>query len=312
MTSDLTSLAGALLLVLIGLTLLSEFCMHWLGETESGRMFQNVNNRIKAWWVMAVLLLLAILLGSWGILLIFLFASFASLREFLTLTNTRVADTWALTAAFFFVLPLQYISVGLDWYGFYTVFIPVYAFLAMPILSALRGEPRRFLIRVAETQWSLMVCVFCISHVPALMNLNIEGYEGRNVFLIVFLVVVVQSTDTLQYVWGHFFGKHQIAPALSPSKTWEGLIIAVISASLIGAALFWITPFAFWQAAIMAGIVSMTGFFGGLVMSAIKRDRGIRDYGPMMMAQGGFSDRLDTVIFSAPIFFHLTRYFWGG
>ena len=124
-----------------------------------------------------------------------------------------------------------------------------------------------------------MICVFCISHVPALLTLDIPGYEGRNLLLIAFLVLVVQSSDVLQYVWGKLFGSRKIAPELSPSKTVEGFVGGVVSATLLGAALWWITPFTRWQAALMALSISVMGFFGGLVMSAIKRDRGVKDWG---------------------------------
>src|SRR5690606_18260874 len=145
-------------------------------------------------------------------------------------------------AAFFLILPLQYYLIWIDWYGLYSIFIPVYAFLLMPIISALRSETEHYLIRVAEVQWALMICVFCASHVPALMSLQIPGYEGRNLLLIAFLVVVVQLSDVLQYVWGKLFGRRKIAPLLSPSKTVEGFIGGVASATLIGAGLWWITP----------------------------------------------------------------------
>jgi phosphatidate cytidylyltransferase len=160
-------------------------------------------------------------------------------------------------------------------------------------------------------QWALMVCVFCVSHVPALLSLEIPGFEGRNVLLIAFLVVVVQGSDVAQYIWGKLFGRTKIAPNLSPSKTWEGFVGGALSAVLIGAALSWLTPFTPLQAGGMAGVIVIMGFFGGLVMSAIKRDRGVKDWGQMIAGHGGFIDRLDSVIFSAPIFFHLTRYFWS-
>ena len=176
----------------------------------------------------------------------------------------------------------------------------------------LRGAGRNFLNRVAETQWALMICVYCASYVPALLMLEIDGYAGRNILLIAFLVIVVQLSDVLQYTWGKLLGRHKVAPRLSPSKTWEGLLGGVASATLIGASLWWITPFSPWQAALMALIITLCGFFGGLVMSAIKRDRGVKDWGHLIAGHGGFIDRLDSVVFSAPIFFHLTRFFWSG
>ncbi len=155
-----------------------------------------------------------------------------------------------------------------------------------------------------------MICVFCVSHVPALLTLAIPGYEGRQLLLIAFLVLVVQSSDVLQYVWGKLFGRRKIAPLLSPSKTVEGFVGGVLSATAVGAALWWITPFSPWQAAAMALVVNLMGFFGGLVMSAIKRDRGVKDWGQLIEGHGGMLDRLDSVIFAAPIFFHITRFWW--
>ena len=236
---------------------------------------ENLNDRIRAWWVMAVLLAIAFIGGRAGVVLLFGFCSFAALREFVTLTNASRADHWSLVASFFIVLPFQY-----------------------------------YLVRVAEVQWALMICVFCASHVPALLNLDIPGFEGRNVFLIAFLIVVVQLSDVLQYVWGKLLGRHKIAPRLSPSKTVEGFAGGIASATLVGAGLWWMTPFTMLEAALLALVITLSGFFGGLVMSAIKRDRGVKDWGSVIAGHGGFIDRLDSVVFSAPIFFHIVRYFW--
>ncbi len=126
------------------------------------------------------------------------------------------------------------------WYGLYTLLIQVYAFLMLPILATIGRDTTRSLERTAKVQWGLMICVFWISHVPALLNLEIPGYAGRNLLLFAFLVIVVQSSDVLQYVWGKLIGKHLIAPKLSPSKTVEGFVGGILSASLLGAALWWI------------------------------------------------------------------------
>jgi len=273
-------------------------------------VIENLNARIRTWCAMVILIGLAFLGGKLGVILLFAFASFNGLREYLSLIRTRRGDHWALLASFFLILPLQYYLIWIDWYGLYSVFIPVYAFLCLPIISAVRGETERFMARVAETQWGLMIAVFCVSHVPALLTLRIPGYEGGNLLLIAFLVLVVQSSDVLQYVWGKLLGRHKVAPRLSPSKTWEGLIGGVASATALGAALWWITPFSPMQAALIAFAINLMGFFGGLVMSAIKRDQGIKDWGQMIAGHGGMLDRLDSVIFAAPVFFHITRYGW--
>ena len=298
---------GAVLVVasLIGFTLKAT-----VARGQPNATIDNLNARVKAWWVMVLVIGFSFLFGRVGVILLFLFISFAALREFLSLTYTRGADYLALAAAFFFVLPVQYFLVYIGWYGLYSVFIPVYVFLLLPILEVVAGDTKRFLERTAKIQWGLMVCVFCISHVPALLTLEIPGYDNRNLLLIAFLVIVVQSSDVLQYVWGKLIGRHKVAPEVSPSKTVEGLIGGVLSATALGAALWWITPFNPWQAALMAFAINVMGFFGGLVMSAIKRDRGVKDWGQMIEGHGGMLDRLDSVVFAAPIFFHLTRYWW--
>lgn len=272
---------------------------------------ENLNARIRAWWVMVITISLAFLAGRTGVIILFALCSFAALREFMTLTNATRADHRTLAAVFFIVLPVQYVLIGISWYGLFSIFIPVWVFLLLPIVSALAGDTRNYLVRVAEMQWALMICVFCVSHVPALLNLNIPGYEGRGVLLIAFLVIVVQLSDVLQYVWGKLIGRHRIAPRLSPSKTIEGLIGGSLSATLIGASLWWMTPFSPLEAAGMSLAITMMGFLGGLVMSAIKRDRGVKDWGHSIAGHGGFVDRLDSVIFAAPVFFHLTRYYWS-
>lgn len=272
----------------------------------------NLNARVRAWWLMVAVLSLALLGGKTGVIVLFAFASFIALREYVTIAPTRRGDHAALLLGFFLVIPFQYLLVWMEWYGMYSIFIPVYGFLIMPIIAALRGDVTNFMQRTATLQWGLMICVFCISHVPALLTLNIPGYEGRNAFLLVFLILIVQSSDVLQYVWGKLFGRTKIAPQVSPSKTVAGLLGGVACTTVLGAALWWITPFTPLQAAVISLALALMGFLGGLVMSAIKRDRGVKDWGTMIEGHGGMLDRLDSVCFSAPIFFHIVRYWWSA
>ena len=273
-------------------------------------VLDNLTARINAWWIMVLLLSGALLAGRRTVILLFAFVSFAALREFLTLTRTRRADHAAMFVSFFVALPMQYGLIWVDWYGLFAILIPVYAFLVLPIVAVVFADPKEFLARTAEIQWGLMISVYCISHVPALLTLAIPGYAGRSAMLMVFLLIVVQTSDVLQYVWGKLLGRHKIAPHVSPSKTVEGFLGGVLCSTALGAALWTITPFHPWQAALMAFIIAMMGFLGGLVMSAIKRDRGVKDWGHLIEGHGGMLDRLDSVAFSAPIFFHLTRYFF--
>ena len=302
-------LFGGVAAVLLIATAIAEF-LRWRTRDRPSAVIANLVARIRAWWVMALVVGVAFAIGRVGMIVLFALVSLFALREFITLTPTRRSDYYALLAAFYLALPLQYWLVYTDWYGLYTLLIPVYAFLLLPILSTVGEDTTRYLERTAKVQWGLMICVFSISHVPALLNLRIPGYEGRNLLLIAFLVIVVQSSDVLQYVWGKLCGKRLIAPRLSPSKTVEGFVGGVASATALGAALWWITPFSPWQAAALALVINLMGFYGGLVMSAIKRDRGIKDWGHMIEGHGGMLDRLDSVCFAAPIFFHLVRYWW--
>ncbi len=305
----LVASVGGLLVVA---TLVGMVLRRWLSRDGEHPLVENFRSRVMAWWAMVGLLSLAFIGGKAGVTVLFAICSFAALREFMTLARTRRADHWAGAATFFVILPVQYYLVWIDWYGLYSVFIPVYAFLLLPIVAVLRGDSADFLVRVAETQWALMTCVFCISHVPALLYLSIPGFEGGNVLLIAFLVFVVQFSDVTQYVAGRLFGRTPVAPSLSPAKTVEGLVGGVATASLAGACLWWMTPFSFLEAGLLSLVITLMGFLGGLVMSAIKRDRGVKDWGHLIPGHGGFIDRLDSVIFSAPIFFHLVRYGWSA
>lgn len=304
------ALFGGIAGILVIATLIGRVLAFRHAGPEPSAFIENLNARIDAWWAMVALIALAFVFGKTGVIVMFGILSFAALREFISLTHTRRGDHWTLVAAFFVILPAQYYFIWDEWYGLYSVFIPVYAFLFMPIISALRGETERYLERVAEVQWGLMISVFCLSHVPALLTLEIPGFEGRELLLIAFLIVVVQMSDVLQYVWGKLTGRRKIAPRLSPSKTVEGFVGGVLSATALGAALWWITPFSPLQAAGLALVITLMGFFGGLVMSAIKRDRGVKDWGWTIEGHGGFLDRLDSVVFAAPIFFHMVRYWW--
>jgi len=300
----------AVLGVLIVASVIGGLLKWRVAHGQPHNVIDNLNSRIKAWWVMVLLVSLSFAFGKTGVILLFLFMSFAALREYVTLTYTRTADHLVLALMFYVALPLQYYLIWIEWYGLYSIFIPVHVFLIMPILASFGGDTNRFLERTAKMQWGLMICVFCLSHLPALLTLNIPGYEGRNLLLIAYLIMVVQGSDVLQYVWGKLIGKRKVAPTLSPSKTVGGLVGGIASATALGAALYWCTPFNPWQAALVSLGICLMGFLGGLVMSAIKRDRGVKDWGAMIEGHGGMLDRLDSVVFAAPMFFHVVRYWW--
>jgi phosphatidate cytidylyltransferase len=309
MNDDTTCLFWGLVAILTTASLVAAG-LSWRSPKPLPETLENLNARIKAWWIMVAGITIAFLFGSGGVILLFAFVSFAALREYVTLTNTRHADRWTLIGMFVIIIPTQYYLIWIDWYGLYSIFIPVYCFLAMPALTAIRGDTSRFLERVSEQQWGIMLSVYCISHVPALVTLPIPGNEGRGLLLIAFLIATVQGSDVLQYIFGKLFGRRKIAPNVSPSKTWEGLIGGIVSASALGAGLYWLTPFSPIEAGVLAGLACIMGFFGGLVASAIKRDRGDKDWGHLIEGHGGMLDRADSLVFAAPVIFHIVRYAW--
>ncbi|OTG79520.1 phosphatidate cytidylyltransferase [Acinetobacter sp. ANC 5054] len=274
-------------------------------------VIDNLNARINAWWIMLLVLGAAILIGKIAFIILFALISLFALREFISLLPTRRGDYFPLLIAFYFVIPYQYYLVYIDWYGLYSIFIPLYVFLLIPIATLKQEDTTRFLERSAKIQWGLMISVFCISHVPALLNLKLPGFQGEKIWLAMWLIMVVQASDVLQYVCGKLLGKHKVAPILSPSKTIEGLVGGIVLATSLGVAMSWLTPFSYLQAAVIGFIVCIFGFFGGLVMSAIKRDRGVKDWGQLIQGHGGMLDRIDSICFSAPIFFHILRYWWS-
>lgn len=280
------------------------------GSTASP-VIDNLNARINAWWVMLILIGTAILLGNTAFIILFAFISLFALREFISLLPTRRGDYFPLLVAFYFVIPYQYYLVYIDWYGLYSIFIPLYVFLLIPIASLKQEDTTHFLERSAKIQWGLMISVFCISHVPAILNLKLKHFDGEPIWLAIWLIMVVQTSDVLQYVCGKLFGKHKVAPVLSPSKTVEGLVGGICLATALGVVMSWLTPFSYIEATIIGLIVCIFGFFGGLVMSAIKRDRGVKDWGQLIQGHGGMLDRIDSICFSAPIFFHILRYWWS-
>jgi phosphatidate cytidylyltransferase len=294
----------------IGWVLKSRLSHQQNPSEKSLKVVSNLVARVNAWWVMIAVFAVAFLAGKIGTILLFAFISYFALREFMTLTPTRAGDHRALSLAFFLLIPLHYYLIYIDWYTLFSILIPVYAFLLMPSISVLAQDTEDFLTRAAKIQWGVMICIYCISHAPALLLLQIPNFDGQNALLLFYFMLIVQLSDVLQYVFGNLFGKTKVAPIVSPNKTLEGLIGGGFSTIIIGAAMWWITPFTPLQSAGMAAIIVVMGFLGGLVMSAIKRSLGAKDWGSMIEGHGGMLDRMDSVSFAAPIFFHLTRYFF--
>src|SRR5262245_26484519 len=301
-------LFGALIVLLAVASGVAALLSRRPGDAKQVASRANLTERINAWWVMVGILAVAFLAGSTMTLVLFALASFFALREFVTLTPSSPGDRLPLSLAFFVVLPVQFVLIGRAQYGLFSIFIPVYAFLLLPSIAALRSDVEDFLSRSAKQQWGLMVTVYCLSHAPALLMLSIPGGPGRSALLLFYLLLVVQMSDVMQYVFGKLFGRTKIAPVVSPSKTVEGFVGGGLAATGIGAAMWWITPFTPLESAAISAIIVLMGFLGGLTLSAVKRSLGAKDWGVMIEGHGGMLDRTDSICFAAPVFFHIVRY----
>ena len=193
----------------------------------------------------------------------------------------------------------------------FAIFIPVYAFLFFPMRLVFAGDCEHFLERISKLQWSLMACVYCVSYAPAILNLKIAGKDGYGFKLLLFFTIIVQMCDVMQYFWGKLIGGKKITPLVSPHKTWAGFVGGVLSVGCIGMGLWWITPFLWYQAFFIAMAIGCLGFTGDVTMSAIKRDAHIKDYGQMIKGHGGVMDRIDSLCFAAPVFFHIVRFYYS-
>jgi phosphatidate cytidylyltransferase len=267
---------------------------------------------LRATWLGACLFWFAWVSGPLGATLLFATFSFLALREFITLMHTQRGDHRSLIAAFFVLLPLQYLLVGTRSYDLFTVLIPVYGFLALPVLSALADDPRRFLERNAKIQWGIMVCVYGLSHAPALLLLEFPGYAGRGAFLLLFLVLVVSASQIVQELASRSLRRRPVARRISRSFSMRAWWLGMLSAALLGALLHWFTPFKAGQALVLGFIAACAGSLGGLVMKALKRDAGVRYWGNRSSITGaiGLLDRIAVLCFAAPVFFHSVRWYF--
>ncbi|WP_434064003.1 phosphatidate cytidylyltransferase [Roseateles violae] len=303
-------LFGLLILISIGGTLYS------LKEREPSQRrddnWRQFRRDLKAIWVGSCLFWAAWISGPVGATLLFGVFSFLALREFITLMHTTRADHRSLILAFFVLLPLQYVLVGTRRFDIFSVLIPVYGFLAIPVASALAGDPRHYLERNAKIQWGIMVCVYGLSHAPALLLLDFKGYEGRGAFLLFFLVMVVGVGQIVQQVVSRSQRRRPVARRISRSFSLQSWWIGVLAAGLTGALLYWITPFKAGQALVMAIIASASGMMGGLAMKALKRDAGVVYWGNRSSITGaiGLLDRVAVMCFAAPVFFHSVRWYF--
>lgn len=300
------------LLSLVALLAMSSLVIRLQQIKNPHKNQQELQARIRSWWVILILFSLAIVIHPVISLIFFAFLSFLALKEYLSLIPTRRADHQVLFWAYA-AIPVQYYWIGLHWYGMFVIFIPVFAFLFLPMRMVLRGETDGFLKAVGTLHWGLMLMVFNLSHVAYLLVLpaekNISGSGGAG--LVLFIIICTQLNDIAQYVWGKSFGKHKVIPKVSPNKTWEGLLGGVFTTTLLSVFLApWLTPLSSYYAVLAGILISMSGFIGDVTISALKRDLGVKDSGNLIPGHGGILDRVDSLTFTAPLFFHLIYYLY--
>lgn len=297
-----------LAVALIGAYLYARFA---LPDTSSSK--KEIILRIRTWgWI--ILFLIPIFLASKNIALTLLaFISFVAFKEFMTLTPHRSQDRWALLWAYT-AIPLQFFWAGISWYGMFIIFIPVYMFLFIPARLVLAGQPEGFLRSATTLHWGLMTTVFSLSHMGYLLALPstaLNGTPADGHSILFLLILLTQSNDIAQFVWGKTLGKRKITPSISPNKTWEGFLGGAGTTAVLAmllAPLF--TPATVPHALLLGLIVGIGGFLGDVTMSAIKRDIGIKDTGTLLPGHGGVLDRLDSLTFTAPLFFHTLYYLY--
>lgn len=313
------------LIVLVSLTVLLLVGQVLKRQPESHvdpAIIRNFNKRVSSWLTICALLVVALLLHKTVTVVLFGLVSFWALREFITMTPTRRGDHRTLFWVLFGFTPLQYVLVGYDLYSVFSIMIPVYASLFIPARIAFTGDHKRFLERTAKIQFGLLICVYALSHAPALLNLKLvtlnsstnqlEPWAGSTAGLLFFFIVMVQISDMLHFVWDRLFGNHVIATTINATKTWEGLVGAACCTSVIAMlvqSILPVTPFTWYGAGFMALLISVMASSGSMTMSAIKRDRRVKDHGTLVLGHAGVLDRIDSLCFAAPIFFHVTRFF---
>lgn len=297
----------------VGVLVLASGITAVLIRLRPDKNYRNVKLRIQTWWWLAGILFLALIFTRGIAITIMAIASFMAFKEFLSIAPTRRADHEVLLLAYL-AIPLQYLWVGVAWYGMFIIFIPVYMFLLLPMRMVTIGETRGYLRAAGTIQWGLMTTVFSLSHMAYLLDLpSRPGPHGTitGQMLVFYLLVLTQINDVAQFLWGKMLGKHAVLPKVSPNKTVEGLLGGIVTTTLLAWLMApWFTPMQPLHALLAGVLISLFGFIGDVVISAIKRDIGIKDSGNLLPGHGGILDRLDSLTYTAPLFFHFIYYLY--
>ena len=282
-----------------------------LRHSAVDRDLSELNARIKTWWYITTAFAIALLASRTVSLVFFSLVSFLALREYLTLVPTRRSDSRVLLWIYL-AIPVQYYWVGIEWYGMFIIFIPVYLFLFLPLRMVLIGETKGFVDAAATLHWGAMITVFSLSHISYLLVLRHPVYApSGGASLVLYLVVLTQLNDIAQYLWGKRFGRRKIIPAVSPNKTWAGFLGGVVTTTALAAVIApLLTPLTFYHSLLAGLLIGCAGFFGDVTISALKRDLGIKDSGTLLPGHGGILDRVDSLTYTAPLFFHFVYFLY--
>jgi phosphatidate cytidylyltransferase len=297
----------------LALLILGSIAALILPRTQPGK-WTDLAPRMQSWWIIVILVAGALVLGWQATAILFALISFLALKEYLTLAPTRKEDRLIVLLAYLSV----FVNYGLifaeglfdDSYQIYLVFIPVYGFLIAAAAMAWIGRTEGYLATVGIVHWGMVVCVYNIGYIAFLMRVPDAEAPAGGAGLVFFLIFITQLNDVAQYCWGKAFGRIKITPTVSPNKTWEGAIGGWLTTAVVFYLLApYFTPLSPPHAAIMGMIIPMAGFFGDITMSAVKRDLGVKDTSRLIPGHGGVLDRLDSLTFAAPVYFHLLAYF---
>ena len=309
MMVHLTSNVRWALLGLAGVLLLATLLVWLIAATHRDKDYSELKLRTRSWWVMIGIFAGAMLLSPLASVVLFALVSFLALKEYFSLIPTRRADRRVLFWAYL-AIPIHYYWVGTAWYGMFIIFIPVYMFLLLPLRMVIIGETEGFLRALGTLHWGLMTMVFSLSHMAFLLVLPASNNgAGGGAGLMLYLVFLTQFNDVAQYTWGKLFGKHKVTPKVSPKKTWEGLIGGILTTLALALLIApYLTPFSLREAAGAGLIIAVFGFIGDVTISALKRDLGVKDSGSLLPGHGGILDRVDSLTYTAPLFFHYVYY----
>ncbi len=298
---------------IVGLLVLSTLIVWIIGKAFPQRNYTELQQRMKTWWTVAAVFLIALTLSRTVSIIFLAFVSFLALKEYFSLIPARRADRQVMFWAYLSI-PVQYFWIEQEWYGMFIVFIPVYMFLLLPLRMVVIGNTDGFLRAAGVMHWGLMATVYSISHAAFLLVLRLkddpEIFVGPGLMLT--LVFLTQFNDIAQYLWGKTLGKRRIVPKVSPGKTWVGFIGGVATTIALAVVLApWLTPMNRMHAVGAGVIIGLGGFIGDITISAIKRDLHVKDSSGLLPGHGGILDRIDSLTYTAPLYFHYVYWLFG-